>query len=303
MRRLISKGVNLNIKALRYGLRQAMRLERRLNDSFDQAAHNKAVVQSTCRYDMFSAADEGYYQNQYWHWIEKFLTQEKVNPHGCFLDAGCGHGRMSIPLAKWCGVHGKVTGIDLSEPAIEQAKQYAHEEQVSVEFFATDLLIFLQKTETDSFDGVLLLEIVFFLPNYKAILKEITRVLKPGGFFIGSFRSQYFNLLHSMRNGLWDSTDMILGQRTGALVGGAVQFNWHTLPELRSTLQELAFDICHVVGIGSCSGIPGDPHDFVRPSVLSKQEKMSLMKSEKTIGELLPETGRYILISSKLKKI
>src|SRR5690606_1527507 len=116
---------------------------------------------------------------------------------------------------------------------------------------------------------------------------EIKRVLKPQGFFIGSFRPQYFNLLYSIQHGLWHSVAQVLAARSGNIVGGNMQFNWHTSQELLQLLQSLQLTVKQLTGIGACSGIPGDPHaPLVRPSSLSANEQQVLLQAEQNIGQM-----------------
>lgn len=302
MRYILSKGVAFTIKGLRQMLAICMRLDQKLNSEFNWATHNQKVVQSTRHYDMHGASDEAYYVACYWQLLEAFLTKKNYSKTGVFLDAGCGQGRLSIPLAKWCGTQGKVIGVDLSEHAILGAKKYAEQAQVvNTTFIADDLLTYLKAQKDNYFEGVLLLEIVFFLPNYQAVIKEIKRVLKPSGFFIGSFRSRYFNLLCCMQNGLWASVDTLLEKRSGRIMGGDLEFNWHTQEEIINLLASLNFKVDSIHGIGSCSGIPGDPHDRIKPSQLSKKELALLKKAELQVGENIPEAGRYFLVTSELE--
>lgn len=282
-----------------------MQFERYVQRRFDQQAHNQSVVRSTQKYDMVAAADESYYAKQYWQRIHAILQTEALSRDSRILDVGCGQGRMSIPLAKWCHHPAQVTAVDLSASAIAQAKNYAAQADVSaIDFQTTDLFAFLKTIPDQTFDIVTMLEVVFFLPNYEQALAEIKRILKPNGLFIGSFRSQYFNILYGLQHGMLNAVDMLLNQRSGAFMGGQTHFNWHTLPELTALLEQtLHFHIKHVSGIGVCSGIPGDPHaHIVRPSALSAAEQQRLMQAEEQCATRLPEAGRYILIAARSGK-
>jgi len=291
------------VKAFRVALRMLMRLEAHFQDGFKRKAHNREVIRSTCKYDMFHAADEGYYTKQYWKHISALLESQKSDPNGNFLDLGCGQGRISIPFAKnWCQGKGKITGVDISEQAIKQAEEYASEAGVhNVQFIVSDLFDYLKTLPDQSLDGVFFLEVVFFLPGFESALDEVARILKPGGFLFASFRSQYFNLLNIIQQGMWHSVDTIINKRSGAIRGGAVHYNWHTLSDLQQLLvDKLHFKILNICGIGLCSGIPGDPHSLItRPSGLNKEEAALLMKAEVALSDSVPEAGRYVLIGAR----
>ena len=69
----------------------------------------------------------------YLHWIFRTLdgaVREKIRP--CLLDMGCGQADLTIPTAK---KYDQVvsTGIDLSEPAITQAREYAKTEKSRID--------------------------------------------------------------------------------------------------------------------------------------------------------------------------
>ena len=154
-----------------------------------------------------------------------------------------------------------------------------------------------------SVDVVFFLEVIFFLPNYEAVLTHIVRVLKPGGFLMASFRSQYFDVLFSLKHGMWDSLNVLLNQRGGRLWGKDIFFNWHTADEIAEILEnKYALQLLELRGIGCCSGIAGDPFgDIVSPSKLSKSEFDRLMDVELEMGRHVPDAGRYILTIAQKK--
>jgi len=274
-------------------------------DKNDMKRHRNKIIQSTKNYDMVASSDEPYYQEQYWHWIKKYLDFSKLPKSGRYLDLGCGQGRLSIYLAKWCADGGKVTGVDFSKTAVDQARRYASESGLfNIEYYVADILSFLKEKNSSSFDGILLLEVIFFLPEYRPVLKEIKRILKPGGLLFASFRSQYFDALYSVSKRNWNDVNIIMENRTGRLGDGDVYFTWQTSNEIISLMEkELKLEILNLCGIGSCSGIEGDPHaSIARPSCLNKNERDMLMKLEVELANSVPDAGRYILSIARKKK-
>jgi len=90
------------------------------------------------------------------------------------LDAGCGEGTLAIMMAK---KGAKVTGCDLSEPNIENARMYAKESDViDIQFIAGDSehLPF----GDNEFDLVVSSHVLEHLPDFDAGLKEVMRVTK-----------------------------------------------------------------------------------------------------------------------------
>ena len=71
-------------------------------------------------------------------------TLKNIDLSSCdsILDIGCGTGRTTIDIAKRLAAHGKATGLDISEPMLEQAKILAQAEGVAnVSFECVDVQV------------------------------------------------------------------------------------------------------------------------------------------------------------------
>ncbi len=144
-----------------------------------------------------------------------------------------------------------------------------------------------------------MIEVTFFLPSYREVLREAARLLQPGGVFFVAFRSQYYNLLQSIRARLWEGADLVLAQREGRIFGGAIWFTWQTPMDIQRVLADSGLVMQNMRGIGVCSGIAGDPLAVVaRPSRLSPSEQERLMNIECAVAEAYAACGRYILVSA-----
>jgi ubiquinone/menaquinone biosynthesis C-methylase UbiE len=103
---------------------------------------------------------------------------EAVDVHAgtAVLDIACGNGNTALAAARrgCC-----VTGIDLTPPLLEQARQRAAAERLTIDFQEGDAeqLPF----ETATFDTVLSTFGIMFVPDRTRALQEMLRVLKPGG--------------------------------------------------------------------------------------------------------------------------
>ncbi|MDD5240751.1 MAG: class I SAM-dependent methyltransferase [Sulfuricella sp.] len=266
-----------------------------LDESSDK--HLGCVIRSTMSHDMYGDPDEQYYRKQYWHWIECALNESKISTGGLGLDLGCGQGRLATLLARYLH-QGSVFGIDISEAAIAQARVYAEKEGVcNAVYQADDILEVLECSADKSVDVILMTEVTFFYPEWRAALDEIKRVLKPGGIVCAAFRPLYYNAMSLAGIGMFEQADMLLASRSGNLFGGAVRFTWQTSVEIAALLRdEMGMELPHLVGIGCCSGIEGDPHAcLVRPSRLDDKDANDLMKLELAMAKEVPDAGRYIL--------
>lgn len=97
------------------------------------------------------------------------------------VDIGCGNGLLTLELARAVGPSGRVIGIDPSAdmrtPALERCASYP---TVTIEDGLADNLP-LQDSEADKAVAVQVLE---YLPDIPAAMKEAYRVLRPGGRFV-----------------------------------------------------------------------------------------------------------------------
>ena len=106
------------------------------------------------------------------------------------LDVGCGFGGTSRYLAKALGSKSDVTGITLSPKQVERGTQLAVEQGVAnnTNFMVMDAL--KMDFPDNSFDIVWACESGEHMPDKKAYINEMMRVLKPGGTFVMACWSQ-----------------------------------------------------------------------------------------------------------------
>lgn len=103
------------------------------------------------------------------------------------LEIGFGNGRHFSEL-KARARNLKITGIDLSPEMVKEAvrknKELSASGSMNVSVGSSDRMQF----DNNSFDIIFCVNVIYFWENPSAHLKEIHRVLKPGGFFCVGFR-------------------------------------------------------------------------------------------------------------------
>lgn len=102
------------------------------------------------------------------------------------LEVGCGTGNISLALAQG---HAKVTGLDASGPMLARARDKARRAAVSIAWVRGEAgqLPFADA----SFDGALCILALDFMADRAGALREMVRVLRPGGFLTVGVLNRY----------------------------------------------------------------------------------------------------------------
>jgi SAM-dependent methyltransferase len=102
---------------------------------------------------------------------ELAIVSSLLPPKGRVLDVACGTGRLGTVL----GSSHALVGVDASEAMLEQARAGGRYEQLVVgDAFALPFA-------DDSFDAAVALRLLFHFPEPISILRELSRVTRPGG--------------------------------------------------------------------------------------------------------------------------
>lgn len=105
---------------------------------------------------------------------------------GVWLDAGCGPGPLVSELARK-GM--TVIGLDLSVEMVRFADQSMKRHGHNKSSFLVGNVDFLSLRD-NSFDGVILLGVLSYVPDIRTTMKEMYRVLKPGGIGIAQIANR-----------------------------------------------------------------------------------------------------------------
>lgn len=115
-----------------------------------------------------------------------------LKPGSKVLDAGCGSGRHLRALAKLPGL--KLTGIDRNQKDVDEAARTlrAMPDALSHDYSVTCADITHLPFASEYFECVICSEVLEHIPEHEIALKELVRVLKPGGHLVVSV-PRYFS--------------------------------------------------------------------------------------------------------------
>lgn len=111
--------------------------------------------------------------------VEVDFLLHHLKPEMRVLDCGCGSGSITLGLAEAVS-QGEVVGIDIGEAPIKYAREVAKEKGVSNAIFEV-ASVYEIPFEDESFEAVLSNKVLEHLQDPADGLKEMYRVLKPGG--------------------------------------------------------------------------------------------------------------------------
>lgn len=109
------------------------------------------------------------------------LSLVEIHDSWTILDIGCGGGATLKRLLKR-SKDAQVYGIDISEESVAKAKK-VNADNLDKQVFVTQGSAEKLPYEDGKFDLVTAVETVYFWPNLPNCLKEVKRVMKPGGRF------------------------------------------------------------------------------------------------------------------------
>lgn len=103
-----------------------------------------------------------------------------LSPGMTVLDAGCGPGRLTVPLAQRVGATGRVVALDVQAGMLSRAKAKTEAARLeNVEFVTAGLGD--RKLLPNRFDRAVLVTVLGEIPDRAAAFAELFGALKPGG--------------------------------------------------------------------------------------------------------------------------
>ncbi len=128
--------------------------------------------------------------NEWWDTNGDFRTLHRLNPlrldyiqtttpvaNKNVLDVGCGGGILSETL---CREGALVTGIDMSEQAIDAAKSHMQISELTITYLCTGAEQFAEKN-SNQFDIITCMELIEHVPNPFSLIQSCAHMLKQDG--------------------------------------------------------------------------------------------------------------------------
>ncbi len=111
---------------------------------------------------------------------EALITEARIRSGSAVLDIATGPGEPALAIAEFAGGEGKVVGVDVVAEMAEAARREAGRRRLHNVSFAVAPADALP-SETGSFDAVVSRFGIMFFPAPVLAVREMLRVLKPGG--------------------------------------------------------------------------------------------------------------------------
>jgi demethylmenaquinone methyltransferase/2-methoxy-6-polyprenyl-1,4-benzoquinol methylase len=121
---------------------------------------------------------------QWGRWQRAFAAMAPVGPGMRLLDVGCGTGDLTLILARRAGPEGRVVGLDLTPEMLEVAREKVRRAGLDERIELVEANALAMPFADATFDGVTAGFSLRNMADLDGALREIYRVLKPGGFFL-----------------------------------------------------------------------------------------------------------------------
>lgn len=139
-------------------------------------AQDRAAFTYNAAADFYDASPLGF-----WDYFGRRTIELASLPIGSrVLDVCCGAGASALPAAERVGPNGKVIGVDLAKQLLESARAKAVQRRLgNIEFEIGDMLS--MRFPVGSFDAVVCVFGIFFVPDMSRAVSELWSRVRPGG--------------------------------------------------------------------------------------------------------------------------
>jgi len=155
---------------------QSNTIQIRMKANMPENAQARAAFAYNAAADFYDAS-----QLSFWDYFgRRTVEQLALRPGSRVLDVCCGAGGSALPAAEFVGSKGKVIGVDIAQALLELARTKAAQRNLTnIEFELGDMLTL--RFPGESFDAVVCVFGIFFVPDMEMAIRELWRCVRPGG--------------------------------------------------------------------------------------------------------------------------
>lgn len=141
-------------------------------------AQRRAAFTYNAAADFYDASALGFWK----YFGGRTVELLSLAPGSRVLDVCCGAGASALPAARLVGPRGNVVGVDLAKELLALAQTKATQQHLAnIQFEPGDMLSL--RFPNESFDAVVCVFGIFFVPDMTMAVRELWRLVAPGGQF------------------------------------------------------------------------------------------------------------------------
>ena len=139
-------------------------------------AQRRAAFTYNAAADFYDASALGFWK----YFGGRTVELLSLAPGSRVLDVCCGAGASALPAARLVGPRGNVVGVDLAKELLALAQTKATQQHLAnIQFEPGDMLSL--RFPNESFDAVVCVFGIFFVPDMTMAVRELWRLVAPGG--------------------------------------------------------------------------------------------------------------------------
>jgi len=203
------------------------------------------------KWDGFAAVFETTFERSTLQLMRTLAANARLDEASSVLEVGCGAGGGALEALRFCGEGTAYTGVDLSPEMLRRARQRLPDRVRLVPCDAADLPF-----EDGAFDRVLSNLCLMIVPDTEGVIREIRRVLRPGGILAASIWGR------PERSPMMTTVPAVV-KSLGLALDPPPRSNFHLAGSLRERLLAAGFEQV-LVGVQDMPVDVRDGDDFVR---------------------------------------